>query len=1472
MKLRINAKLRAAVIAAITAVGFTLTQAQATESGSLTLHVDSAPGWVLSTDTGSNSKQLYEYLDATFNDGGSMTFTMELTWDGGSCGYYQELLHVGQDGTGFYLSANGGTHLLVGPAADHSGSREVSTSLTAGQATQVTFTLTNKSIGTASASVTLGGQTYDVSADLTWNSMNWNSADEQKWKYSIGCGGPGWESKFPMDHFTITGNNITASYTAPAPVEALVWAGDATSSVWNTNAENQNWTKNTAAAAFVSESNVTFGSTADTKTVTLGEAITAGVVTVDGAAYEFAMAGKTLNATKLAVSGEGASLALTGEGTMTAGSIAASGKTISLDKDVVLTGSGSATLDGKGTYALTDGTYALGSIVLGENWTGTVRVTSASVNNLVFSTLTKGTASTLELKGYTGWSNQWKGGTNNENIKLTNPGGGAYAWTNRADTTTTGLATKFTGKWSGNGTFAVAPRALGYTFKGDISEWTGAIVNIDDRSFTSFVTFADNATDVKASITDNATAKFAVVVSTNAVFSNSVSVHGGLTVDAGKTATFNGTTSFSDGVTQNTGAQINVGAEGSLHLGGTVTFGGNAINVATGGTVNWDSAVVFDLDGLQAQESSGKYVYTLFSGADVNLSTLTVDNITLTDGKFGKNWIFGADGTISYTPSTAKVWTGGAEGDWDYSSANWNTTETFASGDSATFTDGIFGVNVAADIVAGVVTVAEDAIVALEAGEGGSLSAEALVVNGNLSTSVEIANLDNYTVAEEAGWAISGEQKLGNGTIDGMIYVAETGHVTVTATTPTDVLAGINNEGVVSVNLGGATAKIDMADSTGVLEVSNGKVNYLSNLGSQTLKMGSGTTLHFGYNAGTKDDAVFSNNIVLDGDATVEVYGNSQHSSVTISGDVEGAHTLTKADGNQNLTFSGKVDIAGLTTASNGHGTIIFNGGEGSVGYIKTLDAVTIQFSAKEGAVNIYSFDTFNMSSDDNQTNATRWLVVDSGVTLNGTGNSRKYGSTIENSWGVNGGGLKIDGTLNTEGIIAMDAGATTAYIKGSGLINTKGLDLCNNTKTYIQDGITINITSDTGIYKRNNDAEVHLKDATLKATTVDWSLKDGGTGYKVTLDDTETGTTFDVAAERTITVANILGGDGKLVKAGEGTLILTKNNTYTGDTVVKGGTLQVNGSLSADSTISVEGDAILAGTGVDIANVSIAATKTATFKDGITTEEGVVFAKEGGVEVKNTSAEGGSSIQYGIDQAAAQVTADTMTVGNAVTQTEINNSLVVGVIVNNNTEGLLLNGNVANGVTLNAAAGDITMVGQTSNTLSVVDLTIAAGKTVELIDGDQTEGTITVTDTLTGGSATLLSNLTLKGGSTLNVAGGGDDKALTLGSMLTIDLTEGGLVNLDQTTIDALAGLQDGQRLDLIVAAEQTTLDYGGSYDGVSYDTLFARTEGLTDAYTVYANNGAFGVTKQGAVPEPTTGTLSLLALMALAARRRRK
>ena len=186
----------------------------------------------------------------------------------------------------------------------------------------------------------------------------------------------------------------------------------------------------------------------------------------------------------------------------------------------------------------------------------------------------------------------------------------------------------------------------------------------------------------------------------------------------------------------------------------------------------------------------------------------------------------------------------------------------------------------------------------------------------------------------------------------------------------------------------------------------------------------------------------------------------------------------------------------------------------------------------------------------------------------------------------------------------------------------------------------------------------------------------------------------------------------------------------------------------------------------------------------------------------------------------------------------------------------------------------DLILQGITATTLS--ELTIGGGATVGVYTDTTktTEGTVTIdaAGVLTAGDSTLLANLVMEDDSTLLT--GGVEKALHVGSTLTM----GSNIALDEATLRKLDGLDNKAYFWLIDAAEDSELLYGGSTgEDAWFDEVFSRTaydgdyELKGDFNIVFDDVNGFGLQKFSSVPEPMTGTLSLLALMALAARRRK-
>ena len=297
----------------------------------------------------------------------------------------------------------------------------------------------------------------------------------------------------------------------------------------------------------------------------------------------------------------------------------------------------------------------------------------------------------------------------------------------------------------------------------------------------------------------------------------------------------------------------------------------------------------------------------------------------------------------------------------------------------------------------------------------------------------------------------------------------------------------------------------------------------------------------------------------------------------------------------------------------------------------------------------------------------------------------------------------------------------------------------------------------------------------------------------------------------------------------------------------VASGTLDVD-QAGSGIEINVTGMAIVTGDALDASEVGIASQSIVNF--GETMElEGVQLSSDSiGVAVYNS----GDDAAYSLDNTDMVVSATgiTKTIGEDVI---VSNWLTVEEITNVEGGTLTLNG--------------------LGEAVEVANITVGDDSAVEILSAPETEATITVTEELAAGGGTLLANLVMADDSALLV--NGVEKALHVGSTLTMNTN----IALDETTLRALDGLDNGTCFWLINAADGHELSYTGEYgEDAWYDSVFSRVaadgdyELKGDFNIVFNETDGFGLQKFSSVPEPTTGTLSLLALAALAARRRRK
>ncbi len=302
---------------------------------------------------------------------------------------------------------------------------------------------------------------------------------------------------------------------------------------------------------------------------------------------------------------------------------------------------------------------------------------------------------------------------------------------------------------------------------------------------------------------------------------------------------------------------------------------------------------------------------------------------------------------------------------------------------------------------------------------------------------------------------------------------------------------------------------------------------------------------------------------------------------------------------------------------------------------------------------------------------------------------------------------------------------------------------------------------------------------------------------------------------------------------------------------------VQEGASLAAESDVNTAVE--LNKSSLELNNASLKGDKAALS----VTESGSIRATGGSNTVAaNTVLGDGATITYDVAEGASLSSTGQLTArgarGNLV-------KLGAGTAAINNTANVIAN--------IRAEAGELQVFGDTVYDLQDLQAATSAklGFYIGAVGDAAKEASVRVNGTATfGAGSTLNANLTMTTGSTLEVAEGG----LAMGSTLT--LQEG--ITLGETTLERIHSLSVGESTTLFSGVDGLTLgnkEYASitAEDSILAAPYFSNLESNYAITYTGTNDGSLNITMLAmSVPEPTTATLSLLALAALAARRRRK
>jgi fibronectin-binding autotransporter adhesin len=502
------------------------------------------------------------------------------------------------------------------------------------------------------------------------------------------------------------------------------------------------------------------------------------------------------------------------------------------------------------------------------------------------------------------------------------------------------------------------------------------------------------------------------------------------------------------------------------------------------------------------------------------------------------------------------------------------------------------------------------------------------------------------------------------------------------------------------------------------------------------------------------------------------------------------------------------------------------------------------------------------------------------GLTKAGDGTLLLSGASANTYTGtttINGGILALNktGVNAIAGAISLGNGATTA---GNDILRL-------NASNQIADTSVITFNAATGsnaaIFRLNNQSE-----------TVAGIASTGGGG----IIENESGS----AGTSTLTVNNaalqsfsgiIRDGDGSgsdgtlaLTKSGNGTLTLTNSNSYTGATNINAGTLQLDGSTHASSTVNigtsgtltgsgtVNGNATLTGSGIiNKSSGTIAGTLGVTGGNwnGAGTVTGLVTSSSGIFTIgsgANLTANGDLNVTGGTLAAGSS----SSTITGSLNYTSASNSSFGGVIagsgktvtVNNAAATLTLGGTNSYTGNTDVTAGKLIVNGNISTSLLT---TVALGATLggtgtlgkTIINGTlavgNSPGTMTFTDTL-GLSGTDI--VEIDGTSGAGVPNGHDFVNLT-GIEAAGVLTYGGTMTLD---IGVLFGIGTHTWNLFDMASETgtfTTISLTDQYSGSLLDTNLDGIWNLNSGDNSWQFTESSGVLSLTVIPEPNVAAL---------------
>lgn len=619
------------------------------------------------------------------------------------------------------------------------------------------------------------------------------------------------------------------------------------------------------------------------------------------------------------------------------------------------------------------------------------------------------------------------------------------------------------------------------------------------------------------------------------------------------------------------------------------------------------------------------------------------------------------------------------------------------------------------------------------------------------------------------------------------------------------------------------TLRVAVGDFGGSLQDSTGTLSLI--------KQGSGTLTLRGANTYTGTTSITGGTLELAGAVSMADDGGAidvasgatlllnTTRTLTLNNDITSQGIIHKKSGEE-VVLNGDVTASLVNVADGNHqtvnaGTLTFAGDTVKVDKLY-LAYGSVNVGSTDGSATFMSLTQLE-AGDSEEDNSTVSLTIRDGSTLSVTGNNSTGGASYKSAsfllaeW-------HASATLNVEGTLLVQ-NAKVLVGDDATVINISGGTMAVQGITHARDGyntgLELNLTEEGKLILGASGINTYKPvTATFGEGTVGMSAASTTIAENVTLNSAE-GTTFDTTQYTYETNADGVATD--IVRGTEG-----------GDLVLSG---KVSSAEGVDAAMKVVGAGTLhvAGESAVIGEVTVDAGATLAVSSGSTAKATICSAD--GAAAATIS--GGVTLSHGENSAAFA--------GSGMDVTEISNSLIElqqGVSLKLSNVHLAADSAVMGAGAAQATSGVMMMEGElTRNDVALESVSVAIA-----LDQNATRGADAAVERV-GSKVMML-----------------DSSAFTYNNLtgsLTVEFSGELAAMLLQGGYDAVGLSFTGSEM----ATDMTIL---GMYDGITGSTkgIFATDAGSSSV--VYFSTDI--------IPEPATGTLSLLALAALAMRRRRR